>query len=170
VATSSRTTAGMARDSVATQYDLNLERYFGRKTTAAPDERSRAERQTSTKYLAPLQAVAARAQIVSKTRPMRVLRVSPLCQPMCPLAQNTPQMRGILLVGATGIEPVTSAVSKLLGLFQRAPMNGRLGKNLQVRAAFSPFIAFHWFAAFFTVTCTRCAREPETTLDAGAQI
>jgi hypothetical protein len=32
-------------------------------------------------------------------------------------------------VGATGIEPVTSAVSKLLGVFQRALAGGRFGEN-----------------------------------------
>ena len=72
-------------------------------------------------------------------------------------------------MGATGIEPVTSAVSKLLEVFQRAPWNGELPANPPVRAAFSSFIIFKWFAAFFILLCTRCARGSKRMIDSPHQ-
>ena len=71
---------------------------------------------------------------------------------------------GSSLVGATGFELVTPAVSRLLGLFWRAPMNGRFHENPPVGAAFLPL---HLLSVVRVVFSPSCARGPETTLGAG---
>jgi hypothetical protein len=61
-------------------------------------------------------------QILNNTRPMHVLRAYRSLHQVPAYAQNPQHLQGILMVGATGIEPVTSAVSRqkrdplLLGL------------------------------------------------------
>jgi hypothetical protein len=51
-------------------------------------------------------------QILNNTRPMHVLRAYRSLHQVPAYAQNPQHLQGILMVGATGIEPVTSAVSR----------------------------------------------------------
>ena len=61
-------------------------------------------------------------------------------------------------MGATGIEPVTSAVSKLLGPFQRALAGRRFRENPPSQLRFRLSSSFTGLRSLFTVMCTRCGR------------
>ena len=77
--------------------------------------------------------------------------------------ERTPTAVGVLCVGATGIEPVTSAVSRLLRALRHALPRLVFPAKSLVRSPF-PCITSHRFAVILTVMCTRCARGPAAKL------